>query len=386
MKRIAIAALAALAACGGTPKPTEAQKRTLWTAPVAGLVRADTTNLLCWRDETLHALSAARGTPSWSVPLGASRPEGTTGDAVFSRIGENKTTVVAFSASSGSELWRFNAKDAVAVHVAGGQLFLSERVGVHFKLHLVDVTTGSSTWFSEAHAIALQLTMDEQRVYVADHEGNVAAHALDSGRPVWVAKLGKQSFDPIISVAGRVLVNADAPSRKLIAYDAETGQEAWRWTRGSGIVPVWQRSGDQVYYKVGPTVMAINAKTGELLWDSPCQEQPIATDTTLYTGTIDGLRAIDAKSGLVRWEQTGMRRAVYADGEIVAGANDRIVAMLDAATGRELWRFEAPSEIRAARRAGPLLFVEAYDQPEGKVGGAPRPPVRHAVHVVRISE
>lgn len=140
----------------------------------------------------------------------------------------------------------------------------------------------------------------------------------------------------------------------------------------------------------GATLQAINATTGEVIWEHKRSGgRGVAKtigifDDMIYQTAPDGfIVALDARTGAVRWETKTSGRltsgAVVIDGKVISGRacnprnEDCYLAAHDPHTGRELWKFftaarshepggdtwgGAPDETRAASTWG---LAGAYD-------------------------
>jgi outer membrane protein assembly factor BamB len=145
---------------------------------------------------------------------------------------------------------------------------------------------------------------------------------------------------------------------RFLAIEAETGKIAWkkqleRCTAASPVV------GDGVVYQplMDPSpcaehdqdaagyMVAMDAETGEELWRfraGVIESPPLLVDGVLYFGSWDKkVYALDAKTHRVKWTfLTGDKvkdGPAYADGTIYFGSYDRKVYALDAHTGKERW-------------------------------------------------
>lgn len=174
-----------------------------------------------------------------------------------------------------------------------------------------------------------------ERIYTAGDKGDstmVVALKTADGKPVWSAKLGKSNapgeprFEgprstPTVS-DGLVLVLGQWGD--LCCYQADTGKEVWRkdLTKDfGGAYPSWGYSesplvdGDKIMVTPGGSqgaVVALNKKTGELIWQSKD-----FTDPAQY-------------SSLIVEELGGVRQYIQLTGENVAG--------IAAADGKLLWK------------------------------------------------
>jgi outer membrane protein assembly factor BamB len=158
--------------------------------------------------------------------------------------------------------------------------------------------------------LGLRPAVEQERVYVAGHGGDVKALELASGRDLWRA-----STDLSLSGgpgAGEGLVVAGASSGDLVAIDALTGKERWRAAVG-----------------------------GEVL------AAPVVSGGLVIVRTVDGrLRALRTGDGTEAWnyEQQVPRLTLRGNGApvisgdmIIAGFDNGKVIALSLATGELLW-------------------------------------------------
>jgi outer membrane protein assembly factor BamB len=158
--------------------------------------------------------------------------------------------------------------------------------------------------------LGLRPAVEQERVYVAGHGGDVKALELASGRDLWRA-----STDLTLSGgpgAGEGLVVAGASSGDLVAIDAQTGTERWRAAVG-----------------------------GEVL------AAPVVSGGLVIVRTVDGrLRALRTGDGTEAWnyEQQVPRLTLRGNGApvisgdmIIAGFDNGKVVALSLATGELLW-------------------------------------------------
>jgi outer membrane protein assembly factor BamB len=172
-------------------------------------------------------------------------------------------------------------------------------------------------------------------------------------------------FPPVIAY-GRLYV---ATLRgRFLAVDAETGDIAWEKKLGrcSAASPV---VGDGVVYQplMDPYpcsphkqdapgfIVAMDAETGEELWRfraGVIESPPLLVDGVLYFGSWDTkMYALDARTRRVRWTfSTGDKLkggAAYRNGTIFFGSYDDRVYAVDARTGRERWSAEGEANFYA---------------------------------------
>jgi outer membrane protein assembly factor BamB len=196
---------------------------------------------------------------AWKVKLpgpGASSPV-VWGDRVFvtaftgSKASEIVRYVLCFDRKTGKERWR---KDYPAPLPENDY---ARQVSQHGLTTATPVTDG-------------------QRLYVFFGRGGL--HALDlDGKPLWQADLGADinvfgsGASPVL-VGDRVIVNACAESRKLVALDKVSGKVLWQsvidgmcWSTPAVVEPGGGKP--EVVLNVGAGLYGFDAATGKELWN-----------------------------------------------------------------------------------------------------------------------
>ncbi|MBT73688.1 MAG: hypothetical protein CMQ15_16920 [Gammaproteobacteria bacterium] len=312
--------------------------------------------------------------------------------------------LVAFSISSGEELWRTYTTDEprpTIVSTAGIQQF---------------GPSGAPIWSSP--------TIDAERnlVYVGtgenysspanDYSDAVLAMDMSNGRIIWASQLTKDDawngacsrgtpncpeedgpdYDigasPILArdESGRELILVGQKSGMVYALDpANNGELVWEQRAGSGgtmggIHYGMSTNGEKLFvgvsdlptnnpYNVGPGhpgIHALNLSTGEVLWrnDLPdkCEESRFlcwqgisaavsSTADLVFAGGLDGiLRAFDANNGATLWETNtrqsfGTRNGIEARGGSIESDGPVIMnGQVFITSGYEKWA-EAPGNV-----------------------------------------
>ena len=227
----------------------------------------------------------------------------------------------------------------------------------------LDAATGDERWARDlaTNYIGGAVALDESRVFVGTFDARTVALDRATGEPRWETQLGDHPqaviFGSPIVVDGLVIVGigsfevfagGESPTFRghVVALDAETGREAWRF---------WVTAGDETE---GP---------GVSIWSSPAIDRERGV---LYIGTgqayappapprSDALLALDVRTGSEVWAQqftagdawtlanpTGLDADVGAapnlfrvDGTDAVGVGDKagVYWALDRETGEELW-------------------------------------------------
>jgi outer membrane protein assembly factor BamB len=180
-------------------------------------------------------------------------------------------------------------------------------------------------------------------------------------------------FPPVIAYGRLYFSNIDG---LFFAVDAETGQIEWQrdlgYTSaaspavGEGVVyqPLMNPRGKDRGPESG-VLVAMDARTGKDIWRfqaGAVESSPLLLDGTLYFGTFDDrLYALDAESKEVLWSfKTGddvKGGPAYADGVVYTGSYDGKVYAVDARTGKQRWSRESQGGLLGAGNfyAGPTV-------------------------------
>lgn len=227
----------------------------------------------------------------------------------------------------------------------------------------------------------------------------VEAHDLRADRPRWRPRVGAVEASPARS-GGNVIVAA--ASGDVFAFRIADGEEVWRAEvgAGAGIFAAPLAAGGLVAVADDRgAVTAFDAASGEVRWvtavGGPVYAAPSHADGQLYLasarGTVD---VLDLATGDPHWRHTldqpaRVNTPALGGGLAVITASDGSVRALNAASGAEVWRAEAPGGIAAPPLlAGGLAFVAtlrgrvlAFDLISGEAvwAGTARGPVRAAM-------
>lgn len=250
-------------------------------------------------------------------------------------------TLVAVTIATGREAWRGpQTAQSAAVAADGGIAFV---LGEDANFHAVDAATGREKWA-------------------------VPFPARGSCESVPVARGGT------VYVSRNVLVRAGDANRAaeyyrhLVALDAGTGQERWRYpATPAGTVGVCAEqaivSGDTYFAINGRTLHAINLTTGRDLW--PPVEVRAPVDGRERSVDVGGL--VDA-------------------GAVLVGVTPVSLMAFDKATGRVAWQLPGQyrSNAPSTAVAGGVLYVQGHpgaspaSEVQGRIvyqGGKPVPQV-----------
>jgi outer membrane protein assembly factor BamB len=270
----------------------------------------------------LFAVDAITGKLKWTC-----RPTGTASGNPFVAtapvvsggiaIAPMGNTLVAVAIATGREAWRGPATaQSAAVAADGGLAFV---LGEDANFHALDAATGREKWAAPFPARGSCASVPVARggsVYVTR---NVLLRARDANRPAEY-------------------------SQHLVALDASTGQERWRYPASpAGTVGMCVDeaivTGDTYFAVSGQTLYAINLTTGRALWPPVEVRAP-----------IDGRERSFELAGLID------------AGAVLVGVTQVSLMAFDKATGRLAWQL--PGQYRpnspSTAVAGGVLYVQGH--------------------------
>lgn len=207
-------------------------------------------------------------------------------------------------------------------------------------------------------------------VYVGTRDENgakdnsVQSVDLKDGKKRWQFKTNAQvQASPAVADG---IVYASSVRGTLYALDTRNGKKLWEKSIGQsedGLHRGWMyyspTVANGVVYQAystgkGGALMALDAKTGNQLWNSPLaggwisESSPVVDNDRVYVGGDGGwLIALEARTGKELWRKRpagGWMHSMpaIADGRLYMGYGGGQLVTLDAATGNELWRYKSP--------------------------------------------
>jgi outer membrane protein assembly factor BamB len=353
-----------------------------WASTVAAIVLGSMLTLA----QTATSLAPVRTAPveKFTVNPGH-RDWGPTVLAGTTIIGGNSTNrggLFAVDAVTGKLKWTFrptgtasgNPFVATPPAVSGGVAI----VPMGNTLVAVTIATGREAWRGPATAQSAAVAADGGMAFVLGEDANFHAVDAATGREKWTAAFPRRgSCDSIpvarggsVYVSRNVLVRAaDAYqpasyARHLVALDANTGDERWRYPASSaGNVSVCINeavvAGDRYFAVDGVALHGINLTTGRELWPPVEVRAP-----------YDGRERAFRLAGLVD------------AGDVLVGVTQVAVVAFDKTTGRRVWEIPGQYSLDAPSTgvAGGVLYVQGHPgakpttEPQGRIvyqGGKP---------------
>jgi outer membrane protein assembly factor BamB len=295
-----------------------------WTvdagAPVwAGLEfdRAANRLLVATRDGYLLALDAATGDRAWWWNKAGSihaRPS-IVGDAIYVASDDGK--VSKLERLSGKLIWQADIgtgperlgpenpeskwdRYGSSVVAAGNRLFVGSRDGA---VYCLDAQTGERKWrFQTDDIVQATPALAGNRVFVASFDGRVTALAAATGEPLWRHATGFP-IPADLAVAGDVVL-AGSRSYELLALAVGNGDPVWKryfWFSWIDSSPNVEGGVAYIGSSDGLKLSALNAQTGDALWETRVPgwswARPSVTATGVFEGTVGTTNYIGGRTG-----------------------------------------------------------------------------------------
>lgn len=302
-------------------------------------------------DGSVYAVNAGTGSQLWHFQAASNSLVSPVVANNVVYISSANNYLYALNAQTGSMLWRFDTgvgNETVvptSVVVVNGVVYGSASDQVdHSYLFAVDASTGTQLWRVKVLNQLFTSVQDVNNViYLASstltHAGS--PRSSDSYVYAYDAKAGKQLW--VSSKIGDIILSAPAVSNNIVyvgsqdtylyALNAQTGAQLWRHKFGGPIYATPLISNGTLFVGV-----ATSSSTGIMASSR-------TTDSSLSGGT---LVALNAQTGNLIWQQTqvahyaGTPLALYGN-RIYAGTQDNQVYAFDTTTGFVLWHYQMAS-------------------------------------------
>ena len=247
------------------------------------------------------------------------------GDRVY--VGSDNNYLYCFDATTGDELWQFEAMYEVfcSPAVVDGRVYFGE--GLHYVndalFYCVDALTGDLIWQFQttSHTESSPVVTGDVVLFGAGEDG-VFCLAKSDGTERWHFPGVHVDASPLVA-DGRVYFGSGYGDERFFCLDLNTGDLLWEIPLD---VPGWGAPSIQdgrVYFGVG---------NGNFDMSDPIQPQ-------------GGVFCVDADSGERRWyfaaEDAVLTSVALADGRAYFGSRDGRFYCVDATSGEEIWRYDA---------------------------------------------
>ncbi len=212
------------------------------------------------------------------------------------------------------------------------------------------------------------ITESRGTLYFQAGDGNFYALDAESGKQKWQLESHFAYASKPTVHQGRVLFTT--PDDSVWSVDMMTGQKAWVYRRKSAATSVVQRAaqpvvdGDNILIGLSDGyVVSLGSKEGNLIWErrlnsgsrmNDVDANAIVSDGHIFMSAYDGaFYTLNKKSGDIQWKVDGggARTPLLQPNRIVVPGSDGIIRALDPESGKELWKFAldggTPTEVIA---------------------------------------
>ena len=293
--------------------------------------------------------------------------------------------------------------------VSGRRIYLHAREGENEVVRAIDLATGKQLWqdsypvaytvarAAAAHGKGPKATpvIADGRLYTFGISGLLSCYDIKSGKLRWRKETSSQfnnalpdygvASSPVVD-RGLLIINAGGDSGALMAYNAETGEEKWRWKADSDSYasPLVADLGGtrQVITVSQQSIIGVAADSGVLLWQIPYRATgPVTIPTpVLYQQTVicSGFgRGTTAFTVTKRGNEWAAQQAWYnpdvsmwmntpvVSGDFLFGLSQKKRGQffsLDARTGKEFWTSEGGAgDYAVILKSDTKLFIQTTD-------------------------
>ena len=327
--------------------------------------------------QTVPGITALRTAPVEKFTVNAGfrdwAPTVLVGTTLVGGNSSNRGGLFAVDTTTGKLKWTFRPTGTAsgspfvaAAPAASGGLVI---VPMGNTLVAVTIATGREAWRGPATARSAAVAADDGVAFVLGEDANFHAVDVATGRERWAAPFppsGSCDSRPVarggsVYVSRNVVVrpgDASRPAeyfRHLVALDASTGQERWRYPAsraGTGGMCVDQAilAGDTYFAVSGQTLYAIDVETGRDVWPPVEVRAP-----------IDGRERAVGLAGLVD------------AGDVLVGVTPVSLMAFEKATGQRSWQLAGQyrQSSPSTAVAGGVLYVQGHPgaKPASEVQG-----------------
>ncbi len=261
------------------------------------------------RGGNLKSWQASTGALLWTADLDAGASSGLSYNRGQLYFGTQNGEVIALSASGGEVLWRTRLSTQIMtppqVNDASRQLVVQTAAG---KVSALDELTGRILWNYESseplltlHGTATPLVVPSA-TFAGFANGRVVALDNRNGQLAWDVRAavpsGRTDIERLVDVDGQPLLTSKGMlvvtsyQGRLIALDPSSGRGIWE-RKDSSFYPAVEGFGNILYVDEGSNIVALDARTGGVLWNQDALggrrlTAPVVWGDTLTVGDYEG--------------------------------------------------------------------------------------------------
>ncbi len=238
----------------------------------------------------------------------------------------------------------------------------------------------------EKYRVSLRPSSSDDKLFAANHQGDVFALALESGNKIWKMELGVSLSGGVGYGGGMVLVGSI--EGEVYALNAVNGAISWKRQMATEVLTAPQSNGKIVAVQtIDDKIYALKSDSGEEVWrhdgNAPIlsvrgTSSPLVTDNMVLAAFDSGkLVAFNTANGSLTWEtrlalpkgRTELQRMVDIDGDpllvgdvIYSASYQGQLGAITRGTGRQLWSQESSSHQTPAFGRDKVFVTEADDK------------------------
>jgi outer membrane protein assembly factor BamB len=266
--------------------------------------------------------------------------------------------------------WTYDAGDAIdsSPAIADNVVYIGSAKG---ELLAIDLATGKLRWkYATGSSIGESSpAVNADAVFVGDLDGTVHAVNVRDGSRLWTFKTASEIKSSPTLAEDLVLIGSY--DTHLYALEARTGKVRWK-LQTNGPVHATPAVRDRVVYITGcdENFRGVRLSDGAVLFTIPTGAytgaSPVMDERRAYFGTFNyDVLGVDLKSRKIVWRYRNPDRefpfyssAAIVEGRVILGGRDKAVHaidaasgsdgrlyVLDAATGRKQWEFDAGTAV-----------------------------------------
>lgn len=287
--------------------------------------------------------------------------------------------------------------------IADGRLFTMGARGSEELLIALDADTGAELWTTRMGDLLVNNwgdgprgtpTVDGNRVYAMDGNGDLICADVKSGKTIWTASMRKLGgkrpgwgyCESVLVDGGKVVCTPGGKNGAVVAFDKTNGEVVWQskeFTEGaqySSIIPI-DFGGERQYVQLTmKALVGLDAKNGKVLWRSDWPGRTAVIPTPIYKeGHVYIASGYSVGCKLVKLSAGGGAEDVYVNkvmknhhgGVVLVG--DYLYGYSDGAgwvcqnfkTGAEVWAEKGELRKGAVHSADGMLYC--LDEANGRV-------------------
>lgn len=269
--------------------------------------------------------------------------------------------VTAIDATTGQEQWSFSGSDIFnqCPAVVDGSVF----AGSDSTLYAFTADTGEVEWeFGHSDALSSP-TVAGGTVYIISF-GDLYAVNSSTGEQEWQTGVDGSGLSRTPTVGGGNVYAGTGNDNEVYAFDKDSGSVQWSLTVDDDVFAPPAYSDGAVYFKPLSVLYAVDAQTGDIIWEKDIGGRagsPTVTNDTIYVSGNSGIHALDVATGDEQWTNSEFFKTTilnYADGVLYTGD----IGAIDAETGESLWSYSIPdTHYGAPVPAGDYIYMGSYN-------------------------